>query len=362
MIVKYSTRNLIYLSLFSSTFFVLKYFKGNYFKDISIPLISYLQNDRYITTSMKYISYLGSDSFRLFLISLVIVIGNKFQVFLTLLLNSFLTLLINFLKINFGENRPYWTNKEIYGFTCEIDFAFASGNLIISFPFLLLVFEIIFYRLELNFLINSNIFYSIGKSICFLICSSIGFSKLVMGVIYLDQFIEGIYLGLLFWFFFKNFLDLDELKLYLEVYIVYNNKKRALFIFSYFLLYFLFLLNFILLNKFGNIEQNENIIFINTKICGFLNFPFSALFFSLLDSAKYFTFMAFALYNIFDKDEKKMEVISRCFKINENNKEIFYDLCAIFYLSIKDKIKSLNENSNNINNNSNNNFNNSSRD
>jgi len=187
-------------------------------------------------------------------------------------MNSFLSLLINFLKINFRENRPYWTNENIQGFNCEIDFAFSSDCIMISFPFLFLVFEIIFYRLELNFLVNSNIFYFIGNSICFLLGLSIGFSKLILGEIYLDQFIEGILLGLFFWFIFKNFIDLDELKLYLEVYVIYNKKQRAIFIFSYFLPYFIFLLNFILLEKFANVEQSNNIIAINTKKSNFFNF------------------------------------------------------------------------------------------
>lgn len=343
MLFKSSPKKIAFLIIFIIIILLLQYFESEYFKSISIDLIRLLQKDKYITTTMKYVSIMGSDEFRLFSIAIVIVLGTKFQLYLLTLLYSFCCLFVNFLKINIREIRPYWQNDNIKGFDCDYDFGFPTDHLIITVPFTFFVWEVIYDRLDFQSLVNAKYFYMIGNAICVLISLSIGFSRFVLGLNYLDQFVQGMLIGFLIWYIFKNFIDFSELKLFLELKIIYNKKTRLLFIFVYNFLYFLFLLNFLFVIKFQNAALDQLSLKRNINICGVNIFPLEAIFSSLLDSSKYYFFFTMVFYEIIQYDDDKTKKLKNWFKINDENIERFYELSARYYLSIKDKLENNND-------------------
>jgi membrane-associated phospholipid phosphatase len=321
----------------------MEFILSKYFKSISIDLIKLLQKDKYVTSTMRYVSILGSDQYRLFSIAIVIVLGTKFQLYLLTFIYSFCCLLVNFFKINIREIRPYWQNDIIEGFDCTYDFGFPTDHLIITIPFSFFVWEVIYDRLDFQNLVNAKYFYMIGNAICILISLSIGFSRFVLGLNYLDQYIQGMLIGFLIWYIFKNFVDLSELKLFLEIKVICNKKTRFSFIFVYNFFYFLFLLNFFLVIKLQNAELDDTSLLKIIQICGKNVFPLQGAFSSLQDSAKYYLFFIIIFYEILCYDDNKTKKLKNWFHINDENINIFYGLCAKYYLTVKDQLEN-NEN------------------
>jgi len=287
---------------------------------------------------MEYVSIIGSDQFRLLSISLVIVIGTKFQLYLLTLLYSFCSLFVNILKINLRESRPYWKSASLHGYDCAYDFGFPADHLITTIPFTFFLWEVIYERLNFNLLVNAKYFKLIGNAICLLISLSIGFSRFVLGLSYLDQFMQGLLIGFAIWFAFMKFIDFPVLKYYLETKIVYSKKSKRLFIFLYNLFYFIFLLNFLLVLKTQNVEIDEVSLMRNIQICGKKIYALQPVFASLLDSAKFYCFFVIVFVEIIQKDDSGIKKLKEVFKINESNKTIFYNLCLNYYSSIRLKI------------------------
>lgn len=338
MLIKASTKHVIYLFIFLSLIFSIQFFFSGYLKDISIDLIKLLQKDEYIVTTMQTVNYLGSDQFRLLLMALVIAIGTRFQMILLFFIYSFSCLFVDFLKINIRDVRPFWYSNDIKGYDCSYDFGFPTDHIIITIPLTFYVFEVIYDMLNLNTLVNSKYFYLIGNGICALIGLSIGFSRFVLGLNYLDQYFLGILIGFLLWFFFNNFFDLGELKTMLEVKVVYNRKVKYSFILIYNLIYFIFLLNFLLVLKIENPELDDVSLIKNMEACKKDIYPLSPFFATLIDSTKYYCCFFLIICEMLQNNLNKLKKIRRAFHINEYNKVIFYDLCIKYYLSIKDKL------------------------
>lgn len=334
MLFKASKKNLIYFSILTSIILLLHIFESEYQKSISLDLIKILQKDKYIVSSMQYVSSIGSDNFRLLSLALVIVIGTKFQLYLLTLLYSFCSLFVNLLKINLREARPYWETNNIHGYACAYDFGFPADHLITTVPFTFFLWEIIFERLNFNALVNAKYFKLIGNAICVLISLSIGFSRFVLGLNYLHQFAQGLLIGFAIWFAFKNFLEFRELKFYLETRVLFSKRSKMLFAFVYNLTFGLFLFNFLLVLKTQDVELNEISRMRNLLVCGKPIHPLQPLFASLLDSAKFYCFFALISSEIYLTQKCETEKISKlkeAFKINETNKTVFYDLCIAFY-------------------------------
>jgi len=339
MFLKSTNKDFLILFIFIFIILIIQLYEIKYLKFVSIDLIKLIQNDQYIIVTMKYVSILGSEQFRLFSIAFIIVIGTKFQLFLLIFLYSFCCLFVNFLKINIRDNRPYWNNNDIKGYDCAFNYGFPTDHLIISIPFYFLVWEVMFDRLEFKSLVNAKYFKLIGKFICIFICLSIGFSRLVLGLNYLDQFLQGFLIGLLIWFVFQSFIDFSEFKLFLEMKIIFNKKIKFSFILIYNLLYFVFLLNFLYVLKNKNVETESYTLLKNYENCGKRIFPLDAMFASLLESTKYYCFFTMIILQILHYDERKINKIKAAFHIDENNKDLFYELCLKYYINIKDKIE-----------------------
>ena len=335
MIFKSTTKDLIYFSILILLIILIQIFASDYLKAISYDLINKLQKDEYTINSMKYVSYLGTDEFRLFLISIILVIGTKFQLILFMLIYSFSSIITNFLKINIREIRPYWQNSSVNAYLCSYDFGFPQDHIVITIPFTFFFFEVIYDRLDLGLLVNAKYFYYIGNSICLLIGLSIGFSRFVLGLNYLDQYIQGVLLGLAIWFFFKYFLNLTEVKFLFEISVIYQRNIKLMFIYCYNLIYFAFLLNFLINLKFFSPELDQISLLRNIEVCNKIIYPNSSYYLALIDSCKYYCLFFLIISDILDNDEKKLEKIRKAFGVTQYNKTIFYDLCLKYYVKVR---------------------------
>jgi len=105
----------------------------------------------------------------------------------------------------------------------------------------------------------------------------------------------------------------------------------------------------VLVLKTQSVQINDFSLTRNSQICGKAVFLLQPIFASLLDSAKFYCFFVMILTEILiQKNDKKIQRLKEAFKINDSNKDDFYDLCISYYSTANANIAStkLNETTN----------------
>jgi membrane-associated phospholipid phosphatase len=265
--------------------------------EISIPIIKSLQEDTFIVTTMGYISKLGSKKFKTFLLSIAFSMCNHYHTFLYALIAYTSMALCAILKINFQQPRPFWLSDDVKALSCEFGYGYPSNHVITTVPAFLIFYEIVFYRFEVDKLLNGKIYWWIGFLIVLFLSIVVGFSRMVLGVHSLDQVTFGIIMGFSLYYLFLYIIDLDLRNPVPYFRVMFSKYYFYKLILIFAIIFTAFLVNIMLLNG-SEIQQDiwsERII----RGCGDL--PVTTPFFKcLVDVCDFTMFIGIILGTLFD--------------------------------------------------------------
>jgi hypothetical protein len=113
------------------------------------------------------------------------------------------------LKIILQEPRPFWLDDRITAYDCESGYGYPSNHVLTTVPSYFFFFEILYYHFKLDKTVNANLFYWIGISIVGMICASIGFGRMILGVHSWDQVFFALLIGFASYYFYLHIIDYD---------------------------------------------------------------------------------------------------------------------------------------------------------
>jgi hypothetical protein len=132
--------------------------------EMSINIIISLQKDKYLVTSMQFITIIGSKLVKLLMLCITFAICNSYHAFMYSLVTYTSMFACSFLKINLQQPRPFWLSDEISAIECEYGYGYPSNHVLTTVPSLLMFFEIMYYRFDLDKTVNKKIYYWLGMS------------------------------------------------------------------------------------------------------------------------------------------------------------------------------------------------------
>lgn len=188
---------------------LLQYFLSDRIAFMTKPIVNWIQKDEYLLWIMGYYTTIGSKFVKKLLIAITFSLCNYYHAFLYVGVTYTSIFANNYLKILLQEPRPFWVDSSITVLECESGYGYPSDHVLTTVPSFLIFFEIMYYRFEIDKTVNANIFYWVGIAITNLLCISIGFSRLSLGVHSLDQVVFGLLLGFAFYFFYLYVVDYD---------------------------------------------------------------------------------------------------------------------------------------------------------
>lgn len=272
----------------------IQYYTSDYLERASIPIINYLQKDSYFVEAMVYVSLIGAKILKKFFVVITFCLCNSYHSFIYVIVTYSSTFLGNCLKIHLQEPRPFWIDRTVKSFECESGYGYPSDHVLTTVPSILMMYEIMYYRFELDKSVNSKIFYYVGIGTASIVCISVGFSRLVVGVHSLDQVVFGLLLGFLIYFFYLHIIDFDlkDHKSFLSM--ISNKFQIYKFLFFFFLFYLLYLISMINLEV---IYKYEWLVIIK-ELC--TEGIYNAYYRSLIISGEYFIILGSFLGLLYD--------------------------------------------------------------
>jgi membrane-associated phospholipid phosphatase len=216
-------------------------------QSVSASIIVNLQKNQHLVQSMRWITLLGSKKIKAFFMCVIYATCNVYHAYFYVLAVFSSSFLCAFLKINLQDPRPFWLYPEVHGYDCEASYGYPSDHVMATVPGILLFFEILYYRMELDRSPNANICYYFGLILSYFICILVSFSRLAMGVHSLDQVFFGLVMGFAFYYFYLHILDYDLRNYTPFLFSISKSFHIHKFCFIIFGLYFSFLINLFLI-------------------------------------------------------------------------------------------------------------------
>jgi membrane-associated phospholipid phosphatase len=220
---------------------LLQYFISDILEELSIPLISFLQKDKYLVRSMEIVSFLGSKPVKFVIMIVLYCFCNIYHCFIYTFGSYFSMFLCAWMKILFQENRPYWMSDTVRPIECEPGFGYPSNHVLTTVVCFFTLFDILYKHYEIEKSVNAKIFYYVGFSITFLLCLSIGFARMVLGVHSIDQILFGLLMGFMCYYFFIHLLNIDIGNYEGFIKIIMSKYQLAKFFIAYNTVYIVFL-------------------------------------------------------------------------------------------------------------------------
>lgn len=252
-------------------------FCGNFLFTYSLKFELNLQKNlsNNILLFFKYLTTFGCEYFIVISLIITFLLFSLIQTFIFFFGLTLCIYIQSFMKIIYGDSRPFLENQELFKGVCDGGFGNPSGHAIVSFySYLLLLYYIINHKY-----FNEKKIFKIALTLLFwIMLFLVIISRIILGLHSINQIIYGSFLGLLIFIIIIHVFKLDKISMIIYRKI-YQNIKYIFFISLFFLISILMPIIFAsILNQKNDIDFNNKLNYHCEKLHKFRRFNYDGIF------------------------------------------------------------------------------------